>query len=1575
MTAFPNNGKAHFPRRAVATLAGAIVLIVAMPARIHPQDNASREGDTPPTADAAKPGPNAMPEGLDAQAALLARLSGIFGLEDPTSVYDFDIDDNEVEFVLDGTWEARLDGFLDFTVGKDATTMSFTPPVFSQAVNLSSWVLINQTWYFEASFQEEFRKNTVAAGYLGGEEDPVKHVRVGNSKIVFPDAYEFISVGGGTAIAPGVMGTFAGDDWNADAIVRYDAAAARELILSGMNEVSDEFVPITGFARGKWFVLPEAPVSGAVTVFVTDDEGAYRDDSSRVTGRRWRKLAQEEYTVRGPDGLLELKTETSGSVAVAYYGSYASSPSTAGASLLSFVGETKAYFDAMPGVMPSGFLPDPADSGFPAAVADRFLVDIAGTTALIVRERGHFSPFENLSRYRAESPEPELVYEGSLKSPPNLAADQYDESYAEVFRADGYASTGTRDPVNRFPLAREFPLLYLPSGGGQKADTDLALLNRNRKPISTISLGENAIAGTIQVTRNGIVDDAFEFDDETGILTLARNPSMTETVRITWLDTDDAARNATLTVAGGARWKPNDSVSLFSASSFKWNVSKTGYSDADQQSPGSFIVSVGGEYAGARTKASTAFALDVSVPDTTGLYRVEGMDSGTNAFYPDDGWYETIGADTVVTIGKPASTTSIALDPARYMPPAGSSDDAPPTVTDPSMSGSVLVLSARLTARGQWTGASILAGEKGDLDLSAASTVSVWIRNPGQADSFETYLQLGSGNAENGDDPDTVRTWRIQTPAAGSGWVKRTVTLDDSDRAALVSGGNLRVIARPNQTAPISESSPLSISLRTGALSYTDTGFSSKVEPPFSDSTGRLSVDDTVDPAPVTLVSSGADEPRRFNAGSTNAVLVARYTPEDGTERAILSSHLRPMPLSSYDELSFFVYVDALPPESAGSLVRLTLSRPASSGSARKTALEAEIAASAIRAGVWQKVTVDFGSRRVSVGDTERPDSRARVVSLDVDEAPTRVELSLESWPAPATPPPSGATAYTIAFDEIFLGGTEAVYTYRNRSAYSWKREGAILSVGEAAIISDPSFGVTADSSVRKNSSEARASGTAAGGIGIFRARADGTITASSETARVADSTSHAVSVPIWPITVRENYAADFTGNDFSRKDSVSLSGPLALDANASVDLNGRNLARSAAFSASPRFPVTPIGAFTLRGDSGFSQTGLSPVTDLSRVEWQDLWMDTLAYSVSTGESDATRRKGKHSVEAGWRTEGGSGVTVSGEAASSYAAASETTIGSEISFAVNAPVRIGLSTLTPSWKRTAGESRSEDKGGSYFSDADFLSASGSRLSYLFSVAPFGDLVEDDIADRISDTEGTYARSLENRYGISWTRPSVGRVSDLWVPSMVDASLSRQTRTDATVSNISDEWNASARAGMSALNMAGAFGVRRIFKWYEQDEISQLYSWNGKWGKTWFTWNVDTLHSLTLLFPEKASFVADNAFHYDSPDIAGDGELVRDTVRFVWKRPGKDSFVAAIAAQWTKLPLTTAREETVSVSVTRGDTDSESASFDHVLKTGIGANGEISVNTGFSYASGEDITTIGFRLGVGGKLTY
>ena len=262
-------------------------------------------------------------------------------------------------------------------------------------------------------------RNTVAAGYVGKDDTVIKHVRIGNSGIVFPDKYPFVQVGGGTAIAPGVMGTFAGKTWNADAIVRYDTAAMKNLTLSGMNEVTDTLIPITSPVRGKWFVLPDAPVTGSVSVFVEDDTGTHVD----TRGRKWRELGMSEFRVSGITGIIELDTAASASVAVVYGGSYALSSTQAGTSLINFVKDTRDYFVSTTG---NALIDDYLRN------ANDFIANIDGQNALLVRERGYISPFEALFRYAASGSDLDAVYQDSGMIPEWFTVDAYNESYAEI---------------------------------------------------------------------------------------------------------------------------------------------------------------------------------------------------------------------------------------------------------------------------------------------------------------------------------------------------------------------------------------------------------------------------------------------------------------------------------------------------------------------------------------------------------------------------------------------------------------------------------------------------------------------------------------------------------------------------------------------------------------------------------------------------------------------------------------------------------------------------------------------------------------------------------------------------------------------------------------------------------------------------------------------------------------------------------------------------------------------------------------------------------------------------------------
>lgn len=1536
-----------------------------------------------------------LPEGLDPEAAFIARMSGLFEAEDPTSLYSFDIKDQEVEFFLDGTWETNLASALTISFDTEGSDMSIEPPVFTQSVDLSTWIFINKTWYFEASFAEEFTRNTVAAGYMGNDETVVKHVRLGNSGIVFPDWYPFIEVGGGKAIAPGAMGNFAGDTWDASAIVRYDAAKQREMILSGMNEITDEHIPLENPVTGKWFVLPSTMIHGTMNVYIEDENGTYRDTSQQR--RRWRKLDQAEYRVFGIEGILELDSETMRSVAVSYTGDWSDGSGGAGASLRDFVSETRDWFETGGNILPSEILPDPADPDWQAEVSGRFITAIDGNDALILSERGHFSPFILASRYRCVGTGLSIVNQETGIESDYLSVSGYSTSWAEIFRTDDLApDQGTyrlREPASRFPLAPEFPRLYLFSGD---EDSGLVVRSRSYTPIGTIALGPDVIAGTVQVTRNGVADKAFKLEQESGLITLDRPPSDGETVRITWYETDSSARNATLTVAGGIRWEPTDVLSFTLASALRWNISKDGYTDSEESSAGSLIASAGTKYSGEELSASTAFAVELRNPDMTGYYRLLGMERSSGIYYPSSDWYVRTPAAIEPVIGLPVFGQGYGLHPDpltlesgdRIEPDGVNEDDEIPSTTSSSVSGAIMSLSAVFTSPDQWTSAEILIGDLGKNDFRGTKSISLTLRNEGARSDYDVFLQLGARAEEYYEDPATVRTWKLETPTAADQWVVRTVTLSDEDRAALTAGQNLRVILRPSAAAAPAPSigEPMDVRLYTAKIELTSTGFTASAEPAFSGD-GLLYATERADPK--QLENFASDPVDRFNSGNINRVLEVSFTPESDTDRVLVSRYFPELPFGDYENLSFFLYPAASPDsaEFPNALVRLSLTRPRSDGPGFKTALECEIPSTLLTAGSWHRIRVSLKSGTVEIDGSAA--GSARVVRIDRDVLPVRAQISFEGWELPDGWVPGGEEGnsetdnylYRVYLDEFYLSETESELIGRNETLISWKREGAVLTLGGVEVLSNPDLSVTANSSIGNGRTEASAYGTARAALDVLTASAEGTMTASSNTARLADSAGYTVRIPVGPVSLREYYYSDFAGNTFERDDSFSLAGPLPLELGTNLEFAGRTLDRSMSFELSPSTPYGAPGQLSFKAASDFSQSGTSPRTDISDTSWQTLWGDSAWYAISTGEEDAHRRTGDSSVALTWDTpwgkDGGlalSSIRLGADALSSYNAVSTVSLDSELGMDLSFPINLGRSVITPSWRRSSGISTLRGAGGDYRSDTESLFEDIGRMDYFLSVAPVYDLFRDGMADMIRD--GGSSREFSNRYGIDWQRISSSSLSDLVVPNLVNSYVMRETSTDAVNEDIRDIWTASIRAGFSALNIAGRYSAAGTFPWYTQDEISQLYTWTSKWGNSYFTWSVDTWHSLLLFFEDGGTVSLENSFHYDSPSISGANELTRDTVSFLWKRPGKDSLLTALVDRFTDLPLSTRREEDVSLSLSKSEDFSFSVSFDHTLATEIGSNGEVSVTAGSGFSRFSDGTReLQIRLGLGGKLTY
>ncbi len=1483
-----------------------------------------------------------LPPGLNAEAALLARLSGLFVAEDPTSVYQMSVYDESVEFLLDGSWTAGFEGTLDFTAADGVTSLSVTPPIFTQAVNLSAWIFIAGHWYFQADFAEEFTKNTIAFGYVGGENDAVKHVRIGNSGILFPDVYPFIALGGADrqarspVIAPGAMGSFGGKAWRADAMVRYDVAAARELLLSGMNEANDTTVSVAQPVGKTWFTLPSAPVTGSVAVWVEDPAGTVAEAGS---ARKWRRLKDAEYQVDGLSGTLTLAQPARGAMAVSYSG--------ADGSVSPFVAAVRAWFadrftekglSVTDSLFTDIFMTD-ADV-LSGTYANSFLVTINGTQALLLSEPGRFSPFENLSLYDMGGDEVQLVHRESGTPVTGYETAGFGEDHTELGNPALATAGGPRDPAGRYPLADRFLSVYLPPFTLGTNETDIVLRSRAYVPVSEISLGDKAIPGTIVMTRNGVTDTAFSFDPDSGILTPDRPPALTDSIRITWLDQDPSARNAAFTAALGGALYPVPGLSLKAGSAVRWNLSNSGYTDSSEGSPGSWIASAGAEWTKGELKAATAAAFTLTVNDTTGLYRVEGMNQGSVTFNPAKEWYRT---------APEYGDTSIS------------------TLTVEGISGSVLRVQGTFTADDNAVAADILVGEYGSADLRNAATITVTVRNAGNNAAFELFLQGGAPDTGYTLSGQTLAEWQLVTPAPGAPWQKQTVALTEADRLLLGGWQNLRLIARPLLPA----SYPIGVAFESGPITVADGGYALVAEPP----EGRFSA------VPVSsgslaqgLEAHSPDLINRLNPGGGNTLLAitiepASPNPTSEDQNVSVSRFLATVPLKSYKTLSFELNPGLLPTVT-GARLTLSLLSPASSGT-EDTAWELSIPAAALASGAWTTVTVDLASGAVTADGASLPG--ATLTRNPLAPAPTKVRFAA-TIPAPATVPPLG---WTCGLDEIRLSDTEAVRSLANETAVSWSRTGPIAEAGGVILLANPDFSVTSRAANNLENGKTALSGTAEAGLTFTGIRGDVSVAVSSEADGILENAAHRVAVPLGPINVTESMAADFSGNALTRAESIGLSGIFPVAAKSALSLGNATLTRDHTLDITPTLPLGKAGAVTLTLNGKASQSGASPWNRLTDREWSEVWADSLALMASPGESDAKKRTVAAGTRSSWKPERGwilgasAGLTLDETYSTGATGAARRVSGA--GFDLSLPVSLFGTALTPSWKRSAFRRRETPAGGSWLADARSLGDSAGRLSWLWTAPPVADLIL-QAPDGTADAESAFTH--KTAYSVDWDRPAVGLLSDLWVPVSAGASLARESSVETLAASYSDKRMASARLSFSALNLFGAYGIKGAFKWYEQDEFSQSYVWTSEWGSGYYLWTFDAWDGISLYWGSAGTFSIDNGISYTSAKIDGSGESLGGTVRSVLGREAKRSPIEPLIRKWTGRAVESRREDSLSWNWHALNAPAQNAEYDHRLITKVGANGEIKLSGGLTYrAEPNGTTVVSIRLSAGGTLRY
>ncbi len=480
--------------------------------------------------------------------------------ENKAGIYfkDLSEDDNAILF-LDGFWEASFLGLASFEFFNDHSEVRSIQPILKQKANLSLWFLVNKQFYFEVLYKDEYQKSKVAFGYFGKDDSAVRHIRVGNSGIKFPLDYGYINTGGGNIIAPGITGTFAGEKWRVDSLLRYESAEYNSKTYYGKNEIQKQKISINSWVRGQFFFLPYDDLYGKTfRVFV-----------KKYAGADWQEITADEFHIKTNEKMLILNKPYPNGVAINYpdnetYGN--------------------TYLNTVKSTVPASLPPTNDLISMPTSLGS-YKTSILGADFLQLKESNTFSPFEIASFYettKIEKTRPAGVTDSntdikntdfiSLAEENTFFSSAYAKTYTQVIYDDSSIDAQVRA---FFPFITNTDAVNIYSSKENKTkDLPFYILSESYIATGEIKLPINTIAGSVRVFKNKVEIHNFRYDENTGTVFLEEQILDSDFIEVQWQEGKLYSDSGTVRLANGVHWKPIDSLDIFFASSSDWQTSK-----------------------------------------------------------------------------------------------------------------------------------------------------------------------------------------------------------------------------------------------------------------------------------------------------------------------------------------------------------------------------------------------------------------------------------------------------------------------------------------------------------------------------------------------------------------------------------------------------------------------------------------------------------------------------------------------------------------------------------------------------------------------------------------------------------------------------------------------------------------------------------------------------------------------------------------------------------------------------------------------------------------------------------------
>jgi hypothetical protein len=1409
-----------------------------------------------------------------------ARLQEAVSEEAPPELLRFDLGDSDVSLFLKGSWKGSLAanwGMAHSEFGwQGASTDS--PLLFTQEADLTLSLWLRERWFVEAGFLDDYDLNTYRAGYQGREGEAIQYLGVGNTGPDYP-LFPYLDLGGNSAYSFGVYGRFGIGAWTLHSMFRHDSAARVERVFVGNRERTYSQVSPSQMLRGRSFVLPQENIAAA-TVYFEDQGGDLRDAS----GRRWRKALPGEYGISARYGLLELAAEPGGMVAVSYSGGYVLGSYQSGTG---FLGEVQDYFDGARSAIQLWTYPQPGGgSGQPGTVS------INGLAALVVYEKGAFSPFERQNRYAAPTgssaeailaaastgagidgfevlPMAESLNSASL---PLLPVPETQRGVYELVKLGGPSDPRSED--SRWPLLNSpqasYPRLYLPGGGA--FNQDLSLRFANYGPAGAYDIGTDVVPGSVEVFRGGLPDPNIAFNTSSGTVQLRDPVGASETIRIAYLKRSEETRLGSLAAGIGATYHSGGPFSSALGLGLRWNVAGESFSEAGALSPGTVGFGGRADWDYGRLKAGTTLGLGFEQADTTGLYRIAGMEGSSELALSLSPWSGFISRE-------PASPP---------LPLAGRSDLVYRNYRNTDILGSSTLMPI------DWSGSSVIAGNNGPYPVKDSVYQEVFVAEPDNLDGavktwagfqvplgsegellerarqimvpfrfhgplpktgdVKVVVQFGSLLGEEGagvENPNLMveKTLLDFTAAPSADWTPAGLYLSDADRRKLQGAGFMRVLiisggapfsGRALVARPVVYGSswrPISVSAGGGIATAPDSNSGA--------ADGSVSLREATDSA---LGSKYRDIINRLHPQSARQqVLETQWNEMPSPDMAAGADGRAPaIPLENYRVLSFFVKgprasVSADQAALDRSTLRFIIARgPDSLDIASQTALDLRIPAAAFAPGEWSRVEVRYGGaeRGVSIDGWDGSGGALLSYRSGALRQSGDGQADQSSYMAAFLVPESAATLRGGGFsiDEITLEEPVASYRANAGGSLEWTAPGALVSIRDTPVLADLGFRTALETGLRGNpfipeespGGFAGMENRSTASVSVLGAQVEGDLRIAlsrddiNRESRSSWSAGHAVSRGFGPLSFRESFSDSPLDRAMLHSFGINLSTPVFSSLDAKVRYGDEKLERQWNAAAGLRQGA----ALGLSLESSAVWTENSPETGEGLSNYGETWAQSWRPLIPDPGHNAGKRDASALFRSSLATKPlGADLSLEGRSAVTKAALqtqSETRGALEFPLALgNYRIRFREERYYRRNIREAGASIRDDlrQYGSSFEDS--LPLWTAAPFYAFFDPAWGNNIARAL-EQSGEADLFDSGYYSDAFSVIVTFPENYGLASFCLPREAETGIKRgyERKLDTGL----DMLTLNGSLGFSSLNIFGALGSAPLFRFYQTDEF-------------------------------------------------------------------------------------------------------------------------------------------------------